>query len=85
MSDTPRMNAAAKAVGSLACQWKTGTIDAVQFERAAQSEFDKLAAFERENAKLRADGELVDYLCKLHGCDRKMVLHWCEFAARKSL
>ncbi len=54
---TPITDAAAKAVGSLACQWKTGTIDAVQFEHAAQAEFDKLAVHERENAELRAQND----------------------------
>lgn len=48
MDDTPKTSQAAKAVGSLACQWKTGTLDAVQFEHAAQAQFDALAATERE-------------------------------------
>lgn len=72
-TDTPRTDAALKATSGL-------------FRVAADCRFATFAReLERENTKLRADGELVDYLCKLHGCDRKMVLHWCEFAARKSL
>lgn len=52
---TPRTDALAKQIGSLACQWRTGAIDAVQFEEAAQEEFDKLRLIERNNITLQSE------------------------------
>jgi chromosome segregation ATPase len=63
---TPLTDAVSKEIGSLACRWKTGDIDAVQFEKAAQQEMDKIATLEREltsaQAALAAKDREIDAL-----------------------
>lgn len=53
--ETPRTDAVAKSIGSLACQWKTGSIDAVQFEQSAQAELNKLGQLARELNAAKAE------------------------------
>jgi hypothetical protein len=74
---TPLTDAVSKEIGSLACRWKTGDIDAVQFEKAAQQEMDKIATLERELVEARAilltrEGELDAMSAALAAKDREI-------------
>ena len=55
MSDTPRTDAAAKAIGNLAAQYKFGDIPAHEFTEDANKAMDDLCTIERELAAAKAE------------------------------
>ena len=81
MSDTPKIDMAARRIGAAAARWQSGEINAVAFADAVDRFADAVAELERENAALRAaldaqmkyqrdlraDRDRLDWLTSFHG------------------
>lgn len=83
---TPRTDDVAAKIDALACQWRTGQIDAVQYEEATRLEMDRLRTLERELtsaqaalaakdaeiARLKANAVFTEPLLDVHAiCDQR--------------
>jgi hypothetical protein len=79
---TPRTDAVAKEIGSLAMRWRSSEIYASDFAAAAQAAINDLGQLERENAELRAALEAAGHFCPY--CQTPWINHHADCGADRA-